>query len=86
MSRVQNAGRNHNRKISNTSFERKEQLKNFGETLTNQNSIRVEIESIFNAGNTCCHSVLRLMSSVCYPNIQDVPGRMCQTSGGCSLC
>ena len=64
-SHVQNAGRNHNRKISNTSFEREEQLQNLGETLTDRNSIRKEIESILNAGNTCCHSVQRLVSSIC---------------------
>jgi len=65
----QNAGRNLDRKIGNTSFEREEELKNLGETLTNQNSIRENIESKMNTGNTCCHSVQHLLSSVCYPNI-----------------
>jgi hypothetical protein len=52
MSHVQNAGRNHNRNTGNTSFEREEQIKNLGETLTKQNSIREEIESRLNTGNT----------------------------------
>jgi len=46
MSYVHNAGRNHNSKIGNTSFEREEQLKNFGETVTKQNTLREEIESV----------------------------------------
>ena len=39
MSRDQNAGRSHNIKFENSSFERVEQFKYLGTTLTNQNSI-----------------------------------------------
>jgi hypothetical protein len=39
MSRDQHAGQNHDMKISNKSFERAEQLKYLGTTLTNKNSI-----------------------------------------------
>ena len=40
MSRDQIAGRSHNIKIDNSSFERVEQFKHLGTTLTNQNSIQ----------------------------------------------
>jgi hypothetical protein len=40
MSRDQNAGRNRSIKIDNSSFERVEELKYLGTTLTNQNSIQ----------------------------------------------
>ena len=39
MSRDQNAGRNHSMKTDNNSFERVEEFKYLGTTLTNQNSI-----------------------------------------------
>jgi hypothetical protein len=39
ISRDQNAGKSHNIKIGNSSFERVEQFKYLGTTLTNQNSI-----------------------------------------------
>ena len=45
MSRDQNAGRSHNIKIDNSSFERVEVFKYLGTTLTNQNSIQEEIKS-----------------------------------------
>jgi len=40
MSRDQNAGRSHNIKIDDNSFERVEQFRYLGKTLTNQNSIQ----------------------------------------------
>ena len=43
MSRDQNAGRSHNMRIDNRSFERMEEFKYFGTTLTNQNSIQEEV-------------------------------------------
>ena len=45
MSRDQNAGQSHSMKIDNSSFERVEEFKYLGTTLTNQNSIQEEIES-----------------------------------------
>jgi len=45
MSRDQNAGRSHNMKIDNRSFEMVEEFKYLGTTLTNQNSIQEEIKS-----------------------------------------
>jgi hypothetical protein len=41
MSRDQNAGQNHNMKIDNKSFERVEQFKYLGTTLTNRDSISI---------------------------------------------
>jgi len=63
MSRDQKAGRNHNIKIDNNSFERVEQFKYLGTTLTNQNSIQEEIKSRLKAGNACYHSVQNIVSS-----------------------
>ena len=45
MSRDQNAGRSYSMKTDNSSFERVEQFKYLGTTLTNQNSIQEEIKS-----------------------------------------
>jgi len=45
MSREQNAGQRHSIKIDNSFFERMEELKYFGTTLTNQNSFLEEIKS-----------------------------------------
>jgi len=63
MSRDQNAGQSHNIKTDNVSFERVEELKFLGITITNQNPIQEEIKSRFNSGNTCYHSVQILLSS-----------------------
>ena len=45
MSRDQNAGQNYNVKSDDKSFERVEEFKYLGTTLTNQNSIQVEIKN-----------------------------------------
>jgi hypothetical protein len=45
MSRDQNAGRTHNIKTDNSSFERVEEFNYLGTTLTNQNSVQEEIKS-----------------------------------------
>jgi hypothetical protein len=63
MSRDQNAEQNLNIKIENKSFERVEQFKYLGTTLTNRNFIQKEIESRLNSGNICYHSVQDLLSS-----------------------
>ena len=63
MSRDKNAGRIHSTRIDNRSFERVEEFKYLGTTLTNQNSIREEIKSRLKSGNACYHSVQNLLSS-----------------------
>ena len=63
MSQDQNAGRIHSVRIDNSSFERVEEFKYLGTTLTNQNSIVEEIKSRLRSGNACYHSVSsRLLS------------------------
>ena len=59
----QNAGRSHIIKTDNSSFERVEQFKYLGTTLTYQNSIQKEIKSRLKRGNTCNYSVQNLFSS-----------------------
>jgi hypothetical protein len=63
MSRDQNAGRSHNIKTDNSSFERVEEYKYLGTTLTNQNSIEEEIKNTLQSGNACHNSVQNLLSS-----------------------
>ena len=62
-SRDQNAGRIHIVRIDNSTFERVEEFKYLGTTLTNQNSIAEEIKSRLRSGNACYHSVQNLLSS-----------------------
>jgi hypothetical protein len=45
------------------SFERMDEFKNLGTTLTNQNSIQEEIKSRLKSGNACYHLVQNLLSS-----------------------
>jgi len=61
MSRDQNGGRIHSVRTDN--FERVEDFKYLGTTLTNQNSIGEEIKSRLKLGNACYHSVQNLLSS-----------------------
>jgi hypothetical protein len=63
LSRNQNAGHNHDIKIDNKSFERVEEFKYLGATLTNRNFIHEEIKSRLKWGNACNHSVQNLLSS-----------------------
>jgi hypothetical protein len=63
MSRNQSAGQNHNRKIDNECFERVEQFKYLGTTLTNLNSIHEEIKSRLRSGNACYHLMQNVLSS-----------------------
>jgi hypothetical protein len=50
-------------KTDNSSFERVEEFKHLGTTLTNQNSTKEEIKSRLKSGNACCHSAQNLLSS-----------------------
>ena len=63
MPRDQNAGRINSVRIGNSTFERVEEFKYLGTTLTNQNSITEEIKSRLRSGNACYHSVQNLLSS-----------------------
>jgi len=63
MSRDQSAGRSHNINTGNSSFERVEEFKYFGTTLTSQYSIQEEIKSRQTSGNACYHSVQNFFSS-----------------------
>jgi hypothetical protein len=66
MSRDQNAGRSHNIKLDNSSFERKNQFKYLG-ALTYQNFIQEEIKSRLKSGNVCYNLVQKLLSSSLLP-------------------
>ena len=50
-------------KIDNISFERVEQFKYLGTTLTDQNSVQEEIKSRLKSGNPCHYSLQNLLSS-----------------------
>ena len=50
-------------RINNSTFERVEEFKCLGTTLTNQNSIAEEIKSRLRSVNTCYHLVQNLLSS-----------------------
>jgi len=64
MYRDQNAGRSHNIKIGNSTFERVEEFKYLGKNLTNQYSIQEDTESRLKSGNACYYSVKNLLSSI----------------------
>jgi len=57
MPRDQNAGQSHN-----SFFERMEEFKCLGTTLTNQYSIQEEIKSKLNSGNTCYQTAQNILS------------------------
>jgi len=61
--RDQNAERSHGVKIGNSSFERVEEFRYLGTTLTNQNYIQEEIKNRLKSGNAGYHSVQNLLSS-----------------------
>ena len=50
-------------RTDNSTFERVEEFKYLGTTLTNQNSILEETKSRLRSGNACYHSVQNLLSS-----------------------
>jgi len=63
MSRDQNAGRIYSVRIDNSTFDRVEEFKYLGITVTNQNDMAEEIKSRLKSGNACYHSVQYLLSS-----------------------
>ena len=63
MYRDQNAGRSHDIKIDNSSFERVDDIKYLGKTLAYQNSIQEQTKSTVQSGNACYDSVLNLLPS-----------------------
>jgi hypothetical protein len=71
VSQDQNAGQNHNVKTENKFFERAEQFRYLGKTLTNQNSIQEEIKSTLKSGSACFHYChIFLFSSLLSKNIK----------------
>jgi UDP-galactopyranose mutase len=48
--------------VDNSSFERVEEFKYLGTTLTNQSSIEEEIKRRLESGNPCYHSMQNLLS------------------------
>ena len=72
ISQDQNAGRSHSMKNDNSSFERVEEFKYLGTTLTNQNSFQEEIKSRLKSRNVCYHLVQNLLSSsLLFKNFKD---------------
>jgi len=67
ISRDEKAGRSHSINIDNRSFERLEEFKYLGTTLTNQKSIQEEIKSRLKSGNACYPLVQNLSSSSLLP-------------------
>jgi len=63
MPQDQNAGRIHSVRTDNSTFERLEEFKYLGKTLTNQNSIAEEIKSRLRSGKACYHSMQNALSS-----------------------
>jgi hypothetical protein len=63
MPQDQNAGQSDSTKIDDISFERMEEFKYLGTTLTDQNSIQEELKSRLKSVSTCYHSVQNLLSS-----------------------
>ena len=91
MSRDQNAGRIHSVRIDNSTFDRVEDFKYLGTTLTNQNSFAEEIKSRLKSGNACYRSAQNIfffqvvIKKFKDQDIQGVPGGKDLTSGSCSL-
>ena len=67
MSQDQNAGQSHSIKID-SAFERVEEFKYLGTTLTNQNSVQEEFKRRLKSGNACYYSVWNRLP-VCCPKM-----------------
>jgi hypothetical protein len=66
-SRDQNAGRNNNIRIDNSSIEMVEAVKYLGTTVTNRNCIQEEVKCRLKIVNACYYSVKNLYLQGCYP-------------------
>jgi hypothetical protein len=71
MSRNQNAGRSHNIKIDNISFERVDELKYLGTNLTNQTPLQEGIKRRLESANACCPSGRIFILPVCHTKFKD---------------
>ena len=71
MSRDQNAGRSHIMKIDNSFFERVEEFKYLGTTLTNKNSIQEEIQRRLKVGNACLFSAESFVFQFAIQKVKD---------------
>ena len=64
-------GRSYNIETDNSSFERLEQFKYLGTTLTNKNSMQGDIKSRLKSGSACYHSVQNVLCySLVYKDIK----------------
>jgi hypothetical protein len=70
MSRDQNAGRNHNVKTGNSSFEREEQSKYLGTNIVDRSSIQEEIRANLSQGMLAISLYRIFCLPVCCPKIQ----------------
>jgi hypothetical protein len=57
VSRLQNAGQNHNIKSASRYFDNVAKFRYFGTAVADQNLIQEEIKSRLNSDNACCSSV-----------------------------
>ena len=69
MSRDQNAGRSHNIKIDNKSFERVEEFKYLGEKINKSKFYSEEIKSRVKSGNVAIIRCRIFCLPVCYPKV-----------------
>jgi len=69
ISRDQNAGRSHNMKTDNSSFERVEQFKYLGTTLTNRILFRKKLRAVRNQGMLAIIRCRIFCHPGCYPKI-----------------
>jgi len=59
-------------KIDNSPFERAEEIRDFEQTLKNQNYIQEDIKGRLKTGNSCYRSVQNLCLPVGYPKISKI--------------